>query len=713
MGLVRRYSEALVITLATVVIAALAVYRLRVFPYPLSLEAAMAGAAVTAQSTVPAAVRTWLLVGVMLAVLARVIGRRVPEWSGGERTAAALVVLWSLAYVALLALGPVGLYRAPVLRGVAAALVVGSALVARRAGHDASQAREVDRRDAAGPWLMGLVLALTVGPLLILQLASPVSPFMDILGYIAPVQKIVTFEFYDPYANDAAGLWSPTRQVVGFDAAFSFIALAAGLPAHLAMSSLIVPFAVLQLLAAYLLARAAGGRVAGGMTALFLLMTFVWRRTPDIRSTGLAFPLVAIGLAFLLHGRRDGRRAAAGGLALGVAVTVNPLIGAAGMQVAAAMAVLEWLDRGRGALTPALALAGGSVFALPQVLVGLAVQVPPSLMPLVAVVGLAALGLVARIRREEPCASARRRPLSFATAALLPFTVLFLHARRSSELFNDTWAGYPLLWLVGLGGVAVAARDLWRGAGSSAAAVAAVALWLGILDHALADPRRFFGPLEMRSSASEVTTKMAYYWSPYWLAIGAGVWCAMLARRWSLVGATVLALVLVVYPYHLVPEPVDFDTQELSVAETWGFQLANAARGYHAGRPDRRWVVDARWRQLTDVLMQERAAGRIDYRTHVLEITPLIDTVELALWTGISVDLITPQYDPQSIWTGSGRARGMDALAAALARRPPYVVVRDFSPERFGELSQSYEELLTRPGLRLYRLREGAAPPEP
>jgi hypothetical protein len=166
-----------------------------------------------------------------------------------------------------------------------------------------------------------------------------------------------------------------------------------------------------------------------------------------------------------------------------------------------------------------------------------------------------------------------------------------------------------------------------------------------------------------------------------------------------------LVLVVVVYPLRHVADPQDFAGDQLSVAETWGFHLKNAAQGYHGGRPDRRWVVDDRWRALTDILLAEIAAGRLGYHDHVVQITNSIDTFELALWTGISVDLFTPRYDPQSIWTGNGRVRGLDALPGAWAARPRWVVLQEMPREQFPELA-AYDEVLTHPGLRLYRARE-------
>src|SRR2546427_343317 len=86
---------------------------------------------------------------------------------------------------------------------VAAAIVIAviAALLAtlrRRSGGGA-----VERRPwPAGAWIAIGALALAVVPLFLLQLGSPVSPFMDTLPQAASPERVVTFRSYDPYHND-------------------------------------------------------------------------------------------------------------------------------------------------------------------------------------------------------------------------------------------------------------------------------------------------------------------------------------------------------------------------------------------------------------------------------------------------------------------------------------------------------------------------------
>jgi hypothetical protein len=693
----------------TIALCWLAVRRADGPRYPLDLQAAWHGIRETAPATVDAILRVWPVVALAVYLIARWLRRRADDLSRAEALGGAVIVLWGVAYAALITLGPTGLYRPLVLRVLLAGVVV-AFLATTRSG---PVRRPAPGRDRTGVRLLVLAIVLASGPLFLLQLGSPVSPFMDILPYVASVQKIVTFHFYDPFANDAAGIWAPSRQVAGSDALFSFLGIVSGVPGNLAITALLVPFCLLQIVGLFLLGRAAAGARAGGFGALFLLTTFLWRRTADGRGTAVAFVLIAFGIVFLVARRRSGMRTVLGGLALGLAVAVNPLIGACGMQVASLTLLIAWLDCDLPIVGPVIALAGASLLAFPQVLIGTGTRTNLALLPLAVAAGvllLALAGWIAGRSTTAPEPGPTPRALPFARVltigALLGY-VVWSHATHRTAFFGDDWFGYPVLLLLAAGGLIAGTYGVWRRPRRHpAAAVPAVAFAVGLFDHMLADPRRFAGPLEMRSLASEVTTKMVYYWTPYWAALCAGILFALLARRGR--GAAIaFALLLVVYPLHHVAEPLDFDTQQLSLAENWGFNLTTASRGYFAGYPDRHWVLDKHWESVDDVLAAEIKAGRITYGTHVLTISPAIDTYEPALGLGVSIDLITPQFDPGSIWNVGGRVRGRDALPTALAARPPYILLHDDSPDQYPELAE-YQQIFDSPRTRLYRRRAPA-----
>ncbi len=691
----------LLVAVAVYVLARLAVLRLGNYPYPLDLHAAWSGAGTTAGATVPALVTVWTVLAVAIGAVARWLRRRAPELVASEAALGAVMVLWAMTDVVLLVLGPTGWYRPSVLRAVLAVVVV-TAFLLGRAGAPRPRAR---RPWPPGAWVAALTIALVLVPLVLMQIGSPVSPFMDILALVAAVQKVVTFRYYDPFANDASGIIALGRGSVGYDAPLSFLSLVAGLPASLGISALIVPAALLQITALYLLGRRVHGSMAGGLATLFLMQTFAWRRTMDIRGTCLTFALVSAGLA-MLAGRRSGTRTTLGGLALGTAVTVNPLIGGVGMLVASVQAVVAWLDRGVPIVVSVATLGAASVFALPQVMIGLSRPAPLWSLPLVALAGLALLGGAAWLAERE-WRPWRPRPYVRLVAILgLAFAALLVHARHRFEFMDDQWFGYAPLALLSTLGLAAAAATVWRRPeGRTGAAIPALTLAVGMLVYVIASPYRFTGTLDVRSLASEITTKMAYYWSPYWMALVAGVGFAWLARGRARVPVVLLVAALVIYPLRYVQEPLDYDAAELSLAETWGFHLSNAARGYHSGLPDRRWVVDDRWRTVGDVLLAEVAAGRIAYDTHVLYLTPGVNSVEMALYTGISMDPVTPQWSADNIWLVGTRVRGMQEWPAALAAEPPYVLIANFEGGGHAPDPGAYEEIAKQPGLELYRRR--------
>ena len=106
---------------------------------------------------------------------------------------------------------------------------------------------------------------------------------------------------------------------------------------------------------------------------------------------------------------------------------------------------------------------------------------------------------------------------------------------------------------------------------------------------------------------------------------------------------------------------------------------------------------------------QKIRIGRIAYDTHVVYVTPGVNSVEAALYTGISMDPFTPQWSADNIWLVGTRVKSMQELPAALAAKPPYVLVADFNAAAHAPDPSQYEEMVVRPGMQLYR-RRGLAP---
>ena len=303
--------------------------------------------------------------------------------------------------------------------------------------------------------------------------------------------------------------------------------------------------------------------------------------------TCLTFALVAVGLA-LLAGRRNGTRVTAlGGLALGTAVTVNPLIGAVGMLVASVQAVVAWLDLGVPIVVSVAALAGATVFALPQVLIGLGRPAPLWVLPIVALLGLGVLAGAGWLA-ERAWRPWKPRPWARLVAILgFAFTALLMHARHRFEFMDDQWFGYAPLALLSTLGLAAAATAVWqRPDRRVGAAIPALTLAVGCWSTQSA------APIASRPTPS-ICARSPRRSRPRWPTTGrpsgwrcvAGVGFAWLARGRARVPVVLLVATLVIYPLRHAQEPLDYDGAQLSLAETWGFHFANAARGYHSGLP--------------------------------------------------------------------------------------------------------------------------------
>jgi hypothetical protein len=375
----------------------------------------------------------------------------------------------------------------------------------------------------------------------------------------------------------------------------------------------------------------------------------------DIRGTCLTFALVSAGLA-IMAGRRNGTRTALAGLTLGTAVTVNPLIGAVGMLVASVQAVVAWLDCGVPIVVSVAALAGATVFAMPQVMIGLSHPAPVWLLPIVAVLGLLVLAGAARLA-DRPWRPWRQRPYARMVAILgVAFAVLLVHARHRFEFMDDQWYGYETLALLSTLGFAAAADVVWRRPDRRpGASIPALTIGVGMVVYALGSPYRFAPyTLDLRSLASEITTKMAYYWSPFWLALLAGVGFAWLAR-----GAPAYRGAAGRDARHLPapPRPGAARLRRLATLarETWGFiwptRRGATTRVCRIGTGSS--TTAGRRRR---VLFDEVAAGGSP-TTRTSSSSPRRQQRRGRALHRISMDPFTPQWSADNIWLVGTRVR--------------------------------------------------------
>ena len=223
-----------------------------------------------------------------------------------------------------------------------------------------------------------------------------------LLSYPASVQRILSFGVYLPFDNDPFGCWGPRTQTPGLELFFAMLAMGSHVKLGvLAQSGLTVPMMALLIFATYRLGQTLANDTAGGMAALFLFFTTIFRRSTGMRGTAVDFALVALGLAFFLDRRRSRSLMAIGALILGTSVVVHAIDGGLAIFVAGA-AVLLWLaDRDWGRFVPGvLCLAGAVLFAVPEFAIGLGKPVPYPLLPIAQIAGIGLILLAVRRSKD-------------------------------------------------------------------------------------------------------------------------------------------------------------------------------------------------------------------------------------------------------------------------------------------------------------------------
>jgi hypothetical protein len=178
---------------------------------------------------------------------------------------------------------------------------------------------------------------------------------------------------------------------------------------------------------------------------------------------------------------------------------------------------------------------------------------------------------------------------------------------------------------------------------------------------------------------SEVVSKTWDYWCPWFLAIAAGVVLALIYDRVSRPLGLFTALALVIYPWRILPNPADYDSDQHSVIEQWAFNLETAADGYWRESGDRRWMLNSQEFKLVRTLEREVADGRITDATHIPHIAEDAGSwwlLQYPVFTGINDDPIELKHDPGNFWFAGSRIRGPEAIAALQAARPPYIFVQ-------------------------------------
>ncbi|HYL58338.1 MAG TPA: hypothetical protein VEU51_05665, partial [Candidatus Acidoferrales bacterium] len=702
--------------LGVAIVSMLAIRRLRDFPAHLSWIDAYVGMREVLPQTAWAALKVWTFWGWSAAVIAGFTLRADPEIELSDALLAGAVGPWLVAYLLGNLLGPIGLFNTPTVWGL---LALGTVYL--------WQHPPVVKfgRWSSGQKLAALAVALLAISYLPLQLGSPVAPFMDVLSYPSSAQRILTFGKYLPFNNDPYGCWGPYAQTPALELFYTMLALGSHTRlATLAETGAMLPMAALIIFATYRLGKMAFGDTAGGMAALMLFATSMFRRAQGMRGTAVDFALVAIGLAFFLNPKRSRVLVAIGAMMLGTAVASHAIDGAFALIVAAT-GIAYWLlerDYARVEAT-VLALAGALLIASPEFLIGMVRPVPYPSLPMLQIVGVGLIVLGARRIRPDNLPQSREAGaascawLSIGLFAVFIFAVLYRNSVEPFSVYSKIAANLPMLSLYCFVGLIVAIGMLWTGEGGATpyAGFIALALLLGIAVE-------FAGPILdkfSRDAASgmivaDINTKVWEYWCPYFLTLPAGLLFGAAYDRWSKPAVLFAVLALLIYPWNVLKEPTDYDANEHSIAENWAFNLSTAGQGYWLGHVDRHWTFGSEDRPLIAKLEDEIRAGRITLDTHILHLCDTISSwtlVQFAVVTGINDDPIEYQHDPNNQWEGGSRVRGLNDLNAALASRPPYILVQSAPPGALGDPPQGYELILTSGYIRLYRRKDLTASP--
>ncbi len=677
------------------------------FDFGLALDGVVSQLAVTlpAAFLVLGASALELAAGLVLARAAR----RTPFDSVAEALVVAMVAAVLKDTLLLGSLAAFGWFRAAALIGLDVALIGLAWLppLRPRLSPITTFRRWRDQLGSVGSWpLVTLVALVWIGPV-ILQLASPVVPFIDVLpNYVGPVEHLRTFGWFSPLTATQSPIIGPSRTVLGYDALLGSVAAMTGLSGGLAIAGFILPQTALVAAGAYRLAGAIrnGDPPPGAWALLAFGLSQSFARLGDARGTVVVAPLVCAALAIAAEliqsgGHTDAYRADPWrigrgpviGLALGAATLVHPVIGFFAILTVAVVALVRPSEAAPDAFIAGLT---AGLVALPQLatMVGLAL---PTLalgigLPLAIVVGIGAGRLIAQ---SEAARAAIVRvaqsgrvviPVALLGVVALAFGVGKLEVDRLPNALGEALAvsaessGLLLVVLVvgaWLGSRGARSPIVLAGIGIGFVALALVAALPGDLGF-FGDALRFEVP------------KTVHYWMSGIAAAGAA--CALAtgwssaetSTSWPARAAAVAAFVVVAaLPLRFGNSGDDAkckqDCQSINAyhlgehrwSETFAIDLHFAASGFWQGFPDSRFVVDPPRQAILDSLRAEIDAGRLGQATPVLHVAGSFQqwtSTPLGVFEGVAETFVS--LDPEvSHQTAGGRLFGLDALPRFLA----------------------------------------------
>ena len=672
----------------------------------------------TAGALVVGATALELLAGLVLARAAR----RRPFDSIAESMLAAMVAAVLKDTLLIGVLGGFGLFRAPVLIGLDLLVLLGAASFSPWSRHLRPLTAFGGWRDAIGSIgslpIAALVAIVWAGPV-ILQLASPVVPFIDVLpNYVGPVEHLRTFGWFSPLTATQSPIIGPSRTVLGYDGLLGSLATITNLPGGLTIAAFILPQTILVAAGAHRLAGALarGDATVGAWALLAFALSQPFARLADARGTVVVVPLVCLGLAVAaeaLARSPDGAeethedpwrmgRGAVIGLALGSATLVHPVIG----FFAVVTVGIAGLLRPRELAVPAtVAGVTAGLIAFPQLATMVGVALPTIALgvglPAAIGAGIAAGSLVERSPKLRAgivrLAGAGRVVLALAAVAglVLAFAISVFDldrvpdaAVRGIELVLESSG---LLLCVVLAGIVLGSRGARSPLVLAGLAVGVVAV---LLTQVLPEDLGFLG-----SALRFEVPKTVHYWLSAIAAAGAGpalahIWTGRGQRLPWIGRVTAIGAFVVVAALPLRPAPIDAShLGEHRWSETFAIDLRFADTGFWRGFPDARTVIDGPRQEIIDAVRAEIEAGRLAHDTPVLHVAKTFQqwsATPLGVFAGVTETSVStePEVSHQTV---GGRLFGLERLVEFLDPAAfPYVVVEpDGLPPGIREQVQS------------------------
>jgi hypothetical protein len=651
-----------------------------------SWSGALQGVASQLPVTFPAAVAVLASTVVQLlagAVLMRAL-RGAPYPSIVDAALGGLVGAVAIGLVALMKFGSLGWF-------VPGALLLMNGIVIGLGWFVRPWFVETPRLRLGWPSVAGVLLVFAWSGAVILQLASPVVPFIDVLpNHVAPAQHLATFGAFDVLTTAPSPIYGPSRMFLGYTGLLGTASVLSGQPAALAVAAFILPATLLVAAGMARLASGIAGLGIGWWMLIAFTLTESFARMADSRATVLVLAITAFCLIELLEGGERPRPFVLA-VGLGTAVFLHPLVG---LLTAGVVAVMVALRPDRYARVGVPGLVGGGILAVPQAMTMVGIDLLSALGLLAVPPALGAAWLF-----DRWAAGRRWFAIGLRVAGVVATAAVLLSALPSAGRWVDTFIGffleYPVLGLTVVLAGAVAGRRAFP-----VLPVVGVVIGLLAVLAAAAIPWQAVG---IEGVDFEVT-KTLHYWTPVFLAVLAaaglrGVWERPDLVPWTRTAAIGLFLVTAALPIRAAPiEPLHLG--EHRMAETLSIDLRFAETGFWLGYPDARNVINAEQQELVDRLRDEVTAGLLESTTPVLHVAfnfQQWDATPIGVFGGMLETMVSEQTEVSS-HTAGGRLHPFAELDAQLAMAYPYVVLEPAGlPEdtRDRVLAAGYEPIFT------------------